>query len=195
MLTSEHALNSILIVDDDKTILNLINTMITKHGFHVHTATDNSTALNICGQYNIDIAIIDIHLEHIDGLALAETIKVNTPATIIIIMTALPGLKTCLRTLRNQYFDYLIKPFHIDILLETIKRALALKESEKRNVDTTLDDMIKRLKNENNLLKKRIEELSRGTAESNQKYNFSESNEDAVKKSYSVHKKIVDDKS
>ena len=189
MLTSEPALNSILIIDDDKTILNLINTMITKHGFHVHTATDNSMALDICAQYSIDIAIIDIHLEHVDGLALAETIKVNTPDTIIIIMTALPGLKTCLRTLRNQYFDYLIKPFHIDILLETIKRALTLKESKKHNVDTIVDDTVQRLKDENNLLKKQIKELSRDTTESNQKYNYPESNEDAVKKSYSVHKK------
>lgn len=133
----------ILLVDDDANIANILTYGLKGKGYIVHTAYNAKQALLISTQEHIDCLFTDLRLPDKDGLALKTIIHSKMPHLRTILMTGYPGIKSAVKSLRQNVSDYLIKPFTLEQAVSAIER---IRE-------------INLIENQNNLRKERITEL------------------------------------
>jgi DNA-binding NtrC family response regulator len=115
---------SVLIVDDEENLLVLLDRILSKEGFDVKTASNAYHALELVDQARFKLAILDIKIFPIDGVALLAEIKKRSPATQVVMITAYPTVETCNECLKIGAANYLTKP--LDILeLKTVVQTLA----------------------------------------------------------------------
>ena len=114
----------ILMVDDDPTILSLLNKILTSKGYDVQLAKDGSAAENLLQTGQFDLLISDIKMEPVDGMQLLKKTNQMRPHIAVIMLTAYATVETAVEAMKEGAFDYIPKPFKIDELLETVGRAL-----------------------------------------------------------------------
>ena len=100
----------ILLVDDERSILDVASEYFTLKGYEVLTATNGREAMDIINQGSIDCCFTDINMPEMDGLELAELIRRKDNSVPVIIMTGYPSLDNTIQTLKNGVVDFLIKP-------------------------------------------------------------------------------------
>lgn len=128
---------NILVIDDEKDILSLIEYNLTKNGFRADCVTSGEAALDKIKSNNYDLILLDLMLPGIDGLELCKTIKEDkSKAHIPIIMLTAKGEEADIVTgLELGADDYITKPFSPRVLLSRIKallrRTKAVQEDEK----------------------------------------------------------------
>lgn len=110
----------ILIVEDNKELLELLTDFLRAEGYTVSTAENGEKALSLYEKYGARLVLLDINLPEMDGFAVCEKIRAvgNTP---IIMLTARIGKEDKLNGLILGADDYIEKPYDIDILLAKIK--------------------------------------------------------------------------
>ena len=112
----------ILIVDDEKPILNLIRISLTNVGYLCDTAESGDQALEKIDYGKYDLILLDIMLPEIDGFELMEYIRpLNVP---VIFLTAKNAVKDRVKGLRMGADDYIIKPFEIAELIARVEVVL-----------------------------------------------------------------------
>lgn len=99
----------VLVVDDDKKVLKLINYLFSKYypNVEVHTVQSGADALQKISQHNYDVIIIDHYLTDMDGTELVSMIKSNGCESLILMITA--SSKVVVEGVRNNRFDYIHK--------------------------------------------------------------------------------------
>ena len=114
---------TILIVDDEKMILNLLAHNLEKEGYNVIEATDGLEAINIAQEKKIDLILLDVMLPKLDGLSVCKRVKnmLNIP---ILMVTAKDDELDKILGLELGADDYITKPFNIRELLARIKANL-----------------------------------------------------------------------
>jgi len=112
----------ILIVDDEKTIRDSLQLVLSEEGYETETSSDGMEALEIIKNKMIDVVITDIKMPNLDGMELLNQAGKISPDTFFILMTAYASVKTAIEALREGAYDYLIKPVEFDDLLARIKR-------------------------------------------------------------------------
>ena len=113
----------ILVIDDERVILDSARRILTAEGFPVLTADDAETGLQILGSNPQDIVISDIMLPGISGLEFLETSRQNDPSLVVIITTGYSTVENAVDSLNKGAFDFLPKPFTFDELLSPVSRA------------------------------------------------------------------------
>ena len=110
----------ILIVEDNKELLELLTDFLRADGYTVSTAENGEKALSLYEKYGARLVLLDINLPGIDGFSVCERIREegNTP---VIMLTARVGKEDKLNGLILGADDYIEKPYDIDILLAKIK--------------------------------------------------------------------------
>lgn len=110
----------ILIVEDNKELLQLLTDFLRADGYTVSTAENGEKALSLFEKYGARLVLLDINLPGIDGFAVCDVIRKNgnTP---VIILTARVSKEDKLNGLILGADDYIEKPYDIDILLAKIK--------------------------------------------------------------------------
>jgi two-component system response regulator HydG len=126
--------NLILIVDDDKTHRNMLNTLLTKWGYFTEDADDGQVAIDRVSQKPYDLVLMDIKMLKVSGLVALPEIKTINPAIPVIIMTAFSSVQTAVDALKKGAYDYLTKPFDFDKLKITIQRALEHTQLKQENI-------------------------------------------------------------
>lgn len=111
---------SILAVDDEQNLLELLMKVLGKRGFKVKTASDGTEALKLLDQEDFQLAIVDIKMGPVNGVQLLKEIKDRQPVTKVIMMTAYPTSETRMRASENGASAYLTKPVDLQRLVETI---------------------------------------------------------------------------
>lgn len=106
-------MQAILVVDDESNMLVLLEHLLTKEGYTVHTALDGNRALELVAQHKFSLAILDIRMHPMDGLTLLGKIKEQSPATHAIMMTGYSAEDSHDRALQNGAAAYLSKPLNI----------------------------------------------------------------------------------
>ena len=111
---------TILIVDDEKMILNLLAHNLEKEGYNVIEASDGLEAVNIAQEKKIDLILLDVMLPKLDGLSVCKRIKnmMNIP---ILMVTAKDDELDKILGLELGADDYITKPFNIRELLARVK--------------------------------------------------------------------------
>ncbi len=119
----------ILIADDDPTILSLLNKILLSKGYDVQLAENGSVAEKALKSDQFDLLISDIKMEPVDGMQLLKRTRQMRPHVGVIMLTAYATVATAVEAMKEGAFDYIPKPFKIDELLETVKRALDYQKS------------------------------------------------------------------
>ena len=113
---------NILIVDDEKPILNLIRLSLTNAGYLCDTAMDGSEALDKIDNGKYDLILLDVMLPEVDGFELMEYIRpLGIP---VIFLTAKSAVQDRVRGLRMGADDYVVKPFEIAELIARVEVVL-----------------------------------------------------------------------
>jgi DNA-binding NtrC family response regulator len=125
-LTDEEGLMArILLVDDDRYVLNAFRIMLQSEGFEVTTARsgDDAKALLKIGEF--DAMVSDIHMTPVDGMELLKLTHELKPNLPVILLTGYASPGSAMEALKYGVFDYLIKPVSLGVLAGTVRRAVA----------------------------------------------------------------------
>ena len=122
-LSSPHAKSSILVVDDDGQILQLVARFLRSNGFAVHTARDGHEMMNRLGDSHIDLIVLDLMLPGRNGLDLCEELR-KSSALPIVMLTAKGDDVDRITGLEVGADDYLAKPFNPRELLARVNAVL-----------------------------------------------------------------------
>ena len=114
----------VLIVDDDESILWILQRMFKDKKIETVEARDGKSALEMLKDQDLSIAIMDIRMPEKDGLDVLREIKESGCQTPIIIMTAQGTMKNAVEAMKHGAFDYITKPFDIGELEILVDRAL-----------------------------------------------------------------------
>jgi len=116
----------ILLVEDDKELLELLSFNLKKAGFAIGTATDGVEAIKKAHSLAPDLILLDLMLPELDGFAVCETLRraPDTKPIPIIILTALSSQLARFAGLDSGANDFITKPFNIKDLISHIEAAL-----------------------------------------------------------------------
>ena len=112
---------SILIVDDELLIRDLLYDFFDGQGWQTLVAENGQKALDILGAKDIDLVLTDIRMPEMDGLVLSEEMRESYPEIPVVLMTAYPSVESAVTALRNKVADYITKPFNINKLYKIVK--------------------------------------------------------------------------
>lgn len=118
---------TILLIDDEPTILETLSTTICWQQFGVDTlltASDGCQALDIMSHQKVDLLITDIKMPNMDGLTLLKEVRVSHPDTHCILLTAYSEFEYARTAMQLGVENYLLKPLKKEELEETIEKAL-----------------------------------------------------------------------
>ena len=124
---------SILIVDDEPSILQSLHGLLCDEGFEVGTASNGYAALKTIDRESPDLVLLDIWMPGIDGIETLREIKKNNPLTQVIIITGHGNVETAVRATKLGAFDLIEKPLSIDKIIVTINNALNFRRLEEEN--------------------------------------------------------------
>jgi len=121
-------MKNILVVDDDKASCELLSEILTSRDWAVETANSPEKALILSNQTNFDLVISDINLEaNLSGVDLLKRLREKSP---VILVTGFGSLESAVEATREGAWDFISKPFKVDEILATAKRALEQCESQ-----------------------------------------------------------------
>jgi UDP-3-O-acyl N-acetylglucosamine deacetylase len=120
---------TILVVDDEEKIRQSLRGVLSDEGFSVVEAGDGRRARELVDSVRPDLAILDVWLPEMDGIALLEEIKTSHPDLPVIIICGHANIEAAVRATRLGAADFIEKPFSIDTLLGAIARALGTAET------------------------------------------------------------------
>jgi DNA-binding NtrC family response regulator len=116
----------LLVVDDDPVTCELLCEVFAREGFVTRFMQSGEAALESLADEPVDVVVSDIRMKtRVDGLALLELVRLHYPELPVVLMTAFGSVETAVRAVREGAFDYISKPFDIDALVATVRRALA----------------------------------------------------------------------
>lgn len=117
-------LAKILVVDDDRNLLELMSMILQSADYEVTAAADEEKALEAAKRHVFDMAVLDLKLVRTDGIALMRDLHQVNPEMPVVILTAHGSVTSAVEAIRMGAFNYLTKPFDPDELLLQIERAL-----------------------------------------------------------------------
>lgn len=123
---------SILVIDDDASIVETLDLYLTEEGYSVRTALTGTDGLNKYVQEPSDVVILDIRLPDVDGFSVLEDLKEENENVKVIMITAFHDMETTINAMKAGAFDYIHKPVNVDELDLAIKKALKSLEMEKK---------------------------------------------------------------
>ncbi len=124
--------NSILIVDDELLIRDLLYDFFVSQGWQPSMADNGQKALDILAEKDIDLVLTDIRMPELDGLELTTEMKEHYPNIPVIIMTAYPSVDSAVQALRNKVADYITKPFNINQLFKSVMSQIESKKQDQK---------------------------------------------------------------
>ena len=126
----------VLVVDDDEGLQELCATSFRLDGYQVEVASSGEGGLKKLDSAPFDLVVTDLFMPgKVDGAGVVRAVKARFPTTEVIVMTAVPTLKTAITTLKDGASDYVIKPFETDHLRVIARRALDSRRL-RRELDT-----------------------------------------------------------
>ncbi|GAA3763383.1 sigma-54 dependent transcriptional regulator [Flavobacterium ginsengiterrae] len=137
----------ILVVDDQEEILFSAKMILKKHFETIFTTNSPKKIISILNENEINVVLLDMNYrigfeDGREGIHWLKEIKILSPNTIVILMTAFGKIETAVEGIKIGAYDYVLKPWHNEKLLETIDKAVA--ESRKNSKKTVIEKTEKR---------------------------------------------------
>src|SRR5205823_15100703 len=123
----------------------IVSSMLSAAGYQTCPAASGAAALRLLDSgEQFDLLLTDLMMAQMDGLALLERVKERYPEMPVIMVTAVHDISVALGSSRNGAYDYLLKPFEREQLLNTVRRALENRrlKMENRQYQTKLEALV-----------------------------------------------------
>ena len=114
---------SVLVIDDELLIRDLLYDFFLEKGYKVSVADSGPGALEKLSKQSFDVLLVDLKMPAMDGIEFIKEVRKMKIPTPVVIITGYPSLETALEALRQRVYDYVIKPFNINQLFATVRRA------------------------------------------------------------------------
>jgi len=124
---------SILIVDDEPSILQSLSGLLSDEGFEITTAANGYEALKVVDTESPDLVLLDIWMPGIDGIETLIEIKKENPHIQVIIISGHGTIETAVKAVKLGAFDLIEKPLSIDKVIVAINNALNFRRLEEEN--------------------------------------------------------------
>jgi DNA-binding response OmpR family regulator len=119
---------TVLVIDDDKSILRTFTRILQKSGYDVEVAETGKEAIEKAENRQFDLALVDIRLPDMDGTELLAILKKQLSKTVKVMITGFPSLETGVKALDEGADAYLVKPVKPQELLVLLEEKLKGKE-------------------------------------------------------------------
>jgi two-component system response regulator AtoC len=123
----------ILIIDDDDKMRRALRILLERLGFAAVEADTAEGGLDLLGREDVDLVMTDVRLPGMDGVKLLARIRQRDPALPVIVLTAYGTIQNAVEAMRLGAFDYVLKPFELDAITATIRKALELQHFRAEN--------------------------------------------------------------
>jgi putative nucleotidyltransferase with HDIG domain len=136
----------ILVVDDEEPIREIVASMLGAAGYACKQAGSGMEALAVLTSgEEFELMLSDLMMADLDGIGLLERTKEKYPDMPVVMVTAVHDISVALAAIRNGAYDYLLKPFEREQLLNTVSRALENRrlKVENRTYQTNLESLVK----------------------------------------------------
>jgi putative nucleotidyltransferase with HDIG domain len=136
----------ILVVDDEEPIREIVASMLGTAGYACQQAASGMEALAVLNSgEEFELMLSDLMMADLDGIGLLERTKEKYPDMPVVMVTAVHDISVALAAIRNGAYDYLLKPFEREQLLNTVSRALENRrlKVENRTYQTNLESLVK----------------------------------------------------
>ncbi len=128
-------IGSILVIDDEKIILDLTAIILKNRGYNVYTAADARTGLDLIENVRPEIVMLDYMMPGMDGLTALKEIRQRFPDTYVIMFTGKGSEEIAVEMMKAGASDYILKPFNNKDLIERIDNVLKIRKVELTNRD------------------------------------------------------------
>ncbi len=105
---------NILVVDDDRSMREFLEILLTKEGYLVSVADSGEQACRILDQESFDLLITDIRMKDIDGIGVLKKAKEKSPRTLVVMISAFATAETAVEAMKEGAYDYIPKPFKVE---------------------------------------------------------------------------------
>jgi two-component system nitrogen regulation response regulator NtrX len=154
-------LPSVLVVDDEPSIVQSLSGLLSDEGYKVSTAVNGYEALKVVDSDSPDLVLLDIWMPGMDGIETLKEIKKYHPHVQVIIITGHGNVETAVKATKLGAFDLIEKPLSIDKIILTINNALNFRRLEEENkylrTKTLENDSIDGISERTKELRKNIE--------------------------------------
>lgn len=113
----------ILLVDDEVAFANNLLKLLSKRGYDVVVVYNGADAVNMVGEKEFDVIILDMKMPGMDGIATLKEIKKKVPLVEVVILTGHGSVESGIEGMQLGAFDFLMKPVSIDDLQEKVSEA------------------------------------------------------------------------
>jgi len=132
--------NSILVIDDERSMRELLDVLLSKEGYEITCAESGRKAISLVEKKDFDLLLCDIKLGDISGIDVLRAAKKKNQNIVVIMISAYASTETAVEAMNEGAYDYVPKPFNNNELKDTISNALELKtiDQEKKLIDDEL---------------------------------------------------------
>ena len=124
---------SILIIDDEANMLDMLATSLRKVGYAVNTAGNGRQGIELLEKITFDCILCDLKMPVMDGLQVLEEVKARKFEASVIIMSAFATVDTAVRAMKYGAYDFITKPFKTDEVLCVLEKATERMQLKKEN--------------------------------------------------------------
>jgi CheY-like chemotaxis protein len=118
---------NVLVIEDELGMREILEMMLQRLGYRVDVASSGRKALEMLAAKGYDLLLCDIRLGDLTGLEVLKYAKTKDPGTVVIMISAYANTETAVEAMNLGAYDYVPKPFNMDELQETLRKALDLK--------------------------------------------------------------------
>ena len=129
---------TLLVVEDETNIRELLATSLKFAGFDVHAAPDGNSALRLASEHEIDLAVLDVMLPDMDGFTVTRRLREQGRTLPIVFLTARDSLDDKVKGLTVGGDDYVTKPFSLEEVVARIRAVLRRTRAAADDDETTL---------------------------------------------------------
>jgi putative nucleotidyltransferase with HDIG domain len=124
----------ILVVDDEEVIRDILADFLAMEGFEVRTVPNGAAALVELSLSAFDLVLSDLKMPQMGGIELLDAMAQHAPQVVTIIMTGFGTVETAIDAMKRGAYDYIMKPFKMEEVVHTVRRALERKKLTAENM-------------------------------------------------------------
>ncbi len=137
----------LLLIDDETDFLDAMARRLKKRNFDILTATSGLDALDVLSKNGekTEVVILDVKMPGMDGIEILAEIKRKYPLIEVVMLTGHATVSSAIDGMKQGAFDYLLKPCNMDVLVEKVNEAAAIKRRhEEKIIEARMRDITTR---------------------------------------------------
>ena len=151
---------SVVIIDDDRNILELTSLILSKNGFKPYVAGLAQEGFELISRHSPELVLLDYMMPEMDGLSALQQIKTRFPDTYVVMFTGKGSEEVAVELMKNGASEYILKPFNNRNLVERLENVLRIREIElhNRELQKQQEQLLLEIERWNLELQKRVRE-------------------------------------